>query len=867
MGKKILIAEDDKISRSILKEVLHGAGHEVIEAENGKVAWSIFRENKIDLLITDWVMPELDGLELVKLIRDLELDYYVYIIMLTGNNDKHHSLLGFKAGIDDYITKPFNSEEVIARIRAGCRIVELEDKYKDTNYTLQKRNQALEALHSELSQAAIETRRSYAELKQVFNLSYDGVWVVDREHNIIRINDRFMALTGLSKEKIIGRKCYDVLPCKNCDTPMCSLDRIYSGEERFDSEISLDIGERGPAPFIISATAITDASGQISGTLMNLRDITILKKAQSLQEEKIKAEARDAAKSDFLANMSHEIRTPLNGIIGVTEIALESAVESKQKDFLKSIRTEGESLLKLVNDILDFSKIESGKLELDKSCFNLNVLIADISGIFASSAEKKDISFDSSIPADIPANLVGDAGKLKQIINNLLNNALKFTHKGGISFNVSIADTREGAVTLKFSIADTGIGIPEDRQDKILERFTQADSSTTRGYGGTGLGTTISKQLAELMGGEFGLESKEREGSLFWFTADFDISDKDSETCKEEEFKGIIDYLLSDKGGDSDALVIDCDSIDESFDNIEILLVEDYPTNQMVAMQHLKAAGYNVDLAENGKKAIELLRRKDYDLILMDIQMPEMSGFDATDYIRKLEKENNTWPGIVIIAMTAHAVSGYREICLARGFDDYITKPLIKKKLLSLILSWSKKINSLKSQSGVNKINKFVTGEHRVLPSKHEEISDKNIVFADGEELAAKTDESGSDAVLQPIDFTRALDDFEGDRELLFSVTDSFISNVRNQIDIMCKALGEGNGDIIRGEAHSIKGGAANIYAFELSSLAHELESAGASGKLGMIQEIMDRFEVEVERLDNYIMKNERGTLNENTYN
>lgn len=950
MGIKILIAEDDAISRLLLKEVLQKAGYDVIEAENGRVAWSLFCEHRVNMLITDWIMPGINGLELTGMVRKLKLDYYVYIIMLTGNEKKENTLEGFDAGADDYIPKPYIPEEVLARIRTGYRIVGLEDRCRHINYALQKKNGTLEELHSHLSQTAIEASNSYTELKQVFNLSSDGIWVIDREFNVVRINDRFLQLTGHSSNDITGKKCFDVFTSGMCKGPECPLTRVLDGEDRIECEMQREIEGKGPVPFILSASALKGTNGDTNGIVINLKDISERKKAEALEKEKIIAEARNTAKSEFLANMSHEIRTPLNGIIGITEIALDMDQDLKNRELMKTVLTEAESLLRLVNDILDFSKIESGKLELEKSGFNLKTMVSDIQRIFSANAEKKSLEFCCTIEKNVPSYLIGDPGRLRQIINNLLGNAFKFTHQGKISLQIEIADRIEEVFKLRFIISDTGIGIPADRQDKILERFTQADSSTTRNYGGSGLGTTISKQLTELMGGELGLESREGEGSKFWFTAQFLIdrekmnnasiansaveitgkriliadsntgervylasvlnasgcetievdnaevlfnriesslnSDQifdliivdfridgldgfgvcerirkykklnktsillltsvgkpgDSQTCRavgingyltrpfsENEFRCVTELVLAGSGKPEKKLVTRYDAAEEYKHVWNILLAEDYPTNQKVAMQHLTKAGYVVDLAENGRQAVEMFGRKHYDIILMDIQMPEMSGFEATAYIREHVKDkgksNQNHSKTIIIAMTAHAMEGYREKCISGGFDDYITKPLRKNSLLSLISDWTGRL-SLNMDNRPNE----------------------------------KTDAASADLEIpvikdtgEPVDFKKMLEEFQGDEDFLVEIIEDFISDVGTQISSIEEAIAENDAEKIRKEAHAIKGGALNISADALSSVAYELEMTGRSGSLDRCPDLFKNLKDELCRVDKFI--------------
>jgi PAS domain S-box-containing protein len=951
---KILIADDDSVSRALLKKILEKEGHKVLQAENGKDAWVLFIENEVNMLITDWVMPEMDGLELCRRVRDLKLDYYVYIIMITANDQRDEAVKGLEAGADDYITKPFDPDEVVARIRSGYRIKKLEDDYKNTNRDLESKKNKLEQLYSQLTRVAEEANNAYMELTQVFNVSSDGIWVIDTNFNIVRINEGFLKLTGRRKEGVIGNKCHNIFSNPLCHTPDCPMNRIQEGQEHFECDIEKKIENSGNVPFILTATPLKGVDRLLTGIVVSLKNISVRKQAEALQEAKIKAEASNEAKSEFLANMSHEIRTPLNGIIGITELIMDSEKDEERNDLLSIILNEADALLRLINDILDFSKIEAGKLELEELAFDLNVMTQDISRIMSANASKKGLKFILDMDDDIPFNLLGDPGRIRQILNNLLGNAFKFTHKGEISLKIEKVEEINNRIKLRFLVKDTGIGIPEDRQESILERFTQADSTTTRNYGGSGLGTTISKQLAEMMGGEIGLESKQGEGSTFWFTSYFtkDPDTKEITTWKSRNLKGLrvlmvdsnkhqrarlagdlsswgmvpmeasdsdkalqllkefrssvesFDLMLLDfhiKGMDGFELAEEIRSTDglesipivlitsvgkpgdnslcqkigingyltRPFDNenlrgvielimdiaddpgdhasgvvtkytvaerskndIRILLAEDYPTNQRVAIQHLEDAGYKVDLAENGRKAVDMAERNPYDLILMDIQMPEMGGFEATHLIREFELQNSNGgepKRSIIIAMTAHAMTGYRERCLERGFDDYICKPLKRKELLALMDKWAGKITT--NQSSV------IDGQE-----------DKSAVTKNG--IPDGTEDSNTS---EPMNFKLMVEEFQGDQDSLIEILDDFIGDIKDQIENIEQAITNGNAETVRKEAHAVKGGALNMSANDLSRIAYELEKAGKSGDLEKGNEIYRMLKHEVSRLEQYV--------------
>ncbi len=426
-------------------------------------------------------------------------------------------------------------------------------------------------------------------------------------------------------------------------------------------------GERGHAAVV--AYAILIAFVYIQGSRLEveywenvLRQFRESERSRELEAARLAAEQANNAKSYFIANVSHEVRTPLNGVLGMISLAQEAQTETERKELLETARSSAEYLLQVINEILDFSKIEAGKLVIEFVEMDLVKLLNEVMGMFSTQAERKGLRLGLEIEPAVPAFVRGDCVRIRQVLINLLGNALKFTQTGSITLRVQSAAENRHEVT--FSVQDTGIGIPTDRQDLIFEAFSQADASTTRRFGGTGLGLTISSRLVAAMSGKLNVASEPGRGSIFSFT--LPLLEVVGKTANNEMSGAVDNVRTLPAPGDNNR-------------RLDILLVEDNPVNQKLGQKLLERAGHMVTLASNGREGVERSAEHAYDVILMDLQMPEMDGLEATSLIRERDKKLGVHTPIV--ALTAHALPEHEVSCRAAGMNGYLTKPLNKEKL------------------------------------------------------------------------------------------------------------------------------------------------------------------------------------------
>jgi PAS domain S-box-containing protein len=679
-------------------------------------------------------------------------------------------------------------------------------KRRKTEALLKK---AQEDLEHRVEERTSELKASEARAAAIIRMAVNGIITIDEMGVVYSFNPAAETIFGYEASEVIGNNVTMLMPEPYKTEHPGYLRRYLATSDPHIIGIGREVrgrrksGEIFPLDLAVSEVQLDDRrmfAGLIS-------DITERKQTEeALHEAKAQAEQASRFKSEFLANMSHEIRTPLHAVLGMSHLALQTEPTAKQREYLESIETAGKSLLALVNDILDFSKIEAGKMRMEKVDFHLGEVLERVSSLLLPKAKEKGLAFLVSAGEDAPNALVGDPLRLEQVLVNLSGNALKFTESGEVAISVGVVDKEAERAKLRFSVRDTGIGLTKEQTQKLFQAFTQADGSTTRKYGGTGLGLSISRQLVSLMGGEIGVASEPGKGSNFYFTAVFDVQSADNVR---------IETVTAVDAGAMDAIR-----------GARILLAEDNPINKRIAIDLLENWGFDVLWAPDGKEVVRVALEGNFDLILMDIQMPEMDGYHATGRIRATGQSKD----IPIVAMTAHAMAEERAKCLEAGMNDHLGKPFEPGELQAILVKWIK------------------PGEREVKPSSWEPA----------------TPVPGSEAILPEevpgIDMKSALGRVEGNKGLLLSLLLDFRREFSDMTGKIGEALAAEDRDSGLALVHALKGMAGNISAKELYAASQRLEETLKQGQAAEVAERLDSLRLHMEHVLESIGKLEAAT-------
>ncbi|MCA9995315.1 MAG: response regulator [Anaerolineales bacterium] len=638
--------------------------------------------------------------------------------------------------------------------------------------------------------AQLQDQRDFA--MQVMTTMGQGLVVINTDGGFEFVNAACARMLGMESADLIGKTIMDVTH-NNYHTLLRQVRSKSRRGETSTYEVALKRQSGEPLQTLITETPRMQ-DGQVAGTIAVITDLTEqIKTQKEMERAKEMAEQAAQAKADFMASMSHEIRTPLNAVIGLTGLLLDTELTEEQRDYAETARRSGNALLVIINDILDFSKIEAGKLELEKQPFSLERCLEESISLVAQDAREKRLKVAFDIDTDVPSLIEGDVTRVLQVLVNLLSNAIKFTEHGQIFSWVTGKRLDSSRFELHFRVKDTGIGIPGDRIPHLFQPFSQVDASTTRKYGGTGLGLAICDRLVALMGGKIWAESRLGQGSTFHFT--IQVNQAHALPASTTSKRAQIDAKMGQRHP------------------LRILVAEDNPINQKVATHMLRRLGYRADLVANGLEAVEAVRRQVYDVVFMDVQMPEMDGVAATQIIKKddlIEKKPR------VVAMTANALSDDRQRYLDAGMDDYISKPVNIDELVAVL-----------------------DDTPQLMP-----LSDQ------GREGGLKTD-MGQEVPINIVNFEKIMG--PNTTDLLANLLTIFLEETPSLIEQIQTAVSENNAERLRQLAHSLWGSSASVAAIPFSAISYELEVMGKASDLSDAAPVLARMETEYARIEEWV--------------
>jgi PAS domain S-box-containing protein len=690
---------------------------------------------------------------------------------------------------------------------------------------------------SKQKQAAEELRRSRQKLISLVNAMQEGVVFADEQGVVQTVNPCFCDLVGLSPDLIVGRSIAEMHGSRLRER----IEKMIDGLKRGGGIVTMErtIGERH---YVLRIQPVRDGKSYL-GTVLNVHDMT------AQREARLAAEEAAQAKTAFLANISHEIRTPMNGILGMLDILSSTSLNAEQRKFLQTIQSSADGLLEILNQVLDFSKNEAGRTRLEKRDFAVGTLIEDLEELMKGRLAGKALRLQHLVDRGVPRWLRGDEMRLRQILLNLLANAVKFTTAGTVALHVTLERPIEDRPWIRFAVRDTGIGISEEKRKRLFKPFSQVDDSTTRRYGGTGLGLAICRQLVEMMGGRIGVDSVKDEGSTFWFVVPLEMG---KPVRRNPRARSSTRRMVCAGGRKP-----------------RILVAEDSRVNQEVARRLLEKLGCTVEIAGNGRQALAAIQHRSFDLVFMDIQMPELDGVEATQKLRTWEAREGEGMHHIVVAMTAHAMQGDREKCLQAGMDDYVAKPVKRAALKAMLKKYTQLTPA--AQAPTESATQSMAERPQGPSESATEVPRASAAGSATEVPRASTTETTTEAAVaeptaaapsdlknpqsistvQPFSMERALESVGGDDDLLRQVTALYLEEIPQYVDTVKQALALKDTDAMRRAAHTLKGSAGNFGATQTRKLAARIEHLCRDGEFQRAEKLVPPLLDEVDRFQN----------------